>query len=148
MKRKLLYSAALSLILGGFLFNGCKEEEDHDLITGKWRDKAVVEDTLISDCTKQSYLEFSDYVFQATQRRVKDVKISGQFDTIINGDTVTMCRQPYTSNYTYTIAHDTLTMMNIATQAEKQYIINKIDQNEMILKSTTLEVYTTYLRWE
>ncbi|MDR0789374.1 MAG: lipocalin family protein [Bacteroidales bacterium] len=154
MNRKLLYIFVSAVLFGSILVSSCKEEEDHDLIIGKWRVAEVVADTTATPCALQSHIEFSDYVFEAAKRQMLDVVVGVKSATPIKDSTGQIigydyvCRDPAYTSYNYTVSNDTLTLNNNTTHAIKKYIIQKITNDSMIWKSLTQEVYYKYLRWQ
>ena len=154
MNRNLLSFFVCAIIFGGILVCSCKEEEDTDLIIGKWRLTEVVESSSSTPCDLQSHIEFSDYVFNASKRQMLDVVV--KYDALVpvtnsDGDTIGFdhkCKSPTVTAHKYTISNDTLTIDNATTHVIKQYIIVKIDKNDMVWKSLTLNTFLNYTRWE
>ena len=154
MNRNLLYFFVCAIIFGGILVCSCKDEEDTDLIIGKWRSTDVIENSDSSPCALQSHIEFSDYVFDPSKRQMFDVVVRDSNRTVElddEGDTIGYkydCRKPINTVHAYTVSKDTLTIENIVTHVKTRYIIMKIDNKDMVWKSLTQEAYYKYTRWD
>ncbi|MDR1006367.1 MAG: lipocalin family protein [Bacteroidales bacterium] len=149
---------AIVSIIGVFAVSCTEKDQDEDIITGKWRSAAIVNDTNSTPCKLQYYIEFSDYVYQASKRFMNDAIVNIESRTAVY-DTITpdsivfigynyQCQNPIITRFNYSINTDTLIITNIRTHGETKYIIQSINADSMVWKSLTTDEFSTYYRWD
>jgi hypothetical protein len=133
MKLKTLLFIGVLATLTSIIFFSCKEEKDDDLLTGKWVEKDIQSDTLIEDCVKKSYIEFSEYVLDIRKRVFSFNNICDTVERVIGN---------------YTIVGDVLTIKD-TMNVTYEYTIDYINSDSMRIKQPNVLggfVYSRYLR--
>ena len=118
MKLKTLLFIGVLATLTSIIFFSCKEEKDNDLLTGKWVEKDIQSDTLIEDCVKKSYIEFSEYVLDIRKRVYSFNNICDTVERVIGN---------------YTIVGDVLTIKD-TMNVTHEYTIDYINSDSMRIK--------------
>src|SRR5690606_14014702 len=133
MKLKTLLFIGVLATLTSIIFFSCKEEKDDDLLTGKWVEKDIQSDTLIEDCEKKCYIEFSEYVLDVRKRVFSFNNICDTIERVVGN---------------YTIEGNILSIkdtMNVTTQ----YTIDYVNADSMRIKQPNVLggfEYKRYLR--
>ena len=152
MKKTVLFLSTILIISLAVLF-GCKDEvKDNDMIQGKWIPDPILKDTLLSDCQKKSYIEFTDYVLEDDKRlRLQYHACIGEetFEGENGTETRTVPAYSETTGY-YTISGDTLRVKNM-NNITTVYSIKYITSDSMRLSSTDKDGFlrdTIYRRFK
>lgn len=125
MNRKTVL-AALTVVLTMCFFASCQEQlEENDLLQGKWREKAVVDKPDATECELKSYIEFSEYVYEAKNRQMLQVDA---------------CKGTTTYN-NYTIAGDTLIIVD-DKNITKKYLLKTVDQSTLVYTDKDNRTFT------
>lgn len=152
MKKTVLFLGSILIISLAVIF-GCKDEvKDNDMIQGKWIPDPILKDTLLSDCQKKSYIEFTDYVLEDDKRlRLQYHACIGEetFEGENGTETRTVPAYSETTGY-YTINGDTLRVKNM-NNITTVYSIKYITSDSMRLSSTDKDGFlrdTIYRRFK
>lgn len=135
MKNTLRIIFGIAILASAFSFVACKEEVDNDVITGKWIDDEILytPDSLIDDCKKKSYLEFSEYKIDLDKRTVNQYYACDYYLNE-NGDTVDQVPYSELVGY-YTITLDTLKILYVKDYTTKVFSIKDINAGHMKLNT-------------
>lgn len=131
MKLKTLLFIGVLATLTSIIFFSCKEEKDDDLLTGKWVKKDIQSDTLIEDCVKKSYIEFSEYVLDIRKRVFSFNNICDTVERVIGN---------------YTIVGDVLTIKD-TMNVTYEYTIDYINSDSMRYKQPNVSGGFEYYRY-
>lgn len=131
MKLKTLLFIGVLATLTSIIFFSCKEEKDDDLLTGKWVEKDIQSDTLIEDCEKKSYIEFSEYVLDIRKRVYSFNNICDTVERVIGN---------------YTIVGDVLTIKD-TMNVTHEYTIDYINSDSMRIKQPNVLGGFDYYRY-
>lgn len=131
MKLKTLLFIGVLVTLTSIIFFSCKEEKDDDLLAGKWVEKDIQSDTLIEDCVKKSYIEFSEYVLDIRKRVYSFNNICDTVERVIGN---------------YTIVGDVLTIKD-TMNVTHEYTIDYINSDSMRYKQPNVSGGFDYYRY-
>lgn len=125
MNRKRVLTA-LTVVLTMCSLASCQEQqEENDLLQGRWREKAVVEKPNATECELKSFMEFSEYVYEAKNRRMLQVD-SCKGTTIYNH---------------YSVAGDTLIIVD-DKNITKKYLLKTVDQSTLVYTDKDNRTFT------
>ncbi len=118
----------LLLLLPFALLVSCQEElPENDLLEGKWQPAEIYLDPEASDCEKNTYMEFSPYVFDKKERILRVFDACDSTETLAN----------------YTITGDTLILVD-SKQVTSRYIIQSITESKWVYIDKGNVIYTFY----